>query len=129
VNETMPLYLALTTPRSVARVLLTAPLTGVRIDVVVGATVKDSLVTHLDANQACREFTDTLERVSLGKERIVLQTQGKDVAVLVPIEDLSLLEQLEDAADIKAAEAAEAEAAARSETPIPWKEARRQLGP
>jgi prevent-host-death family protein len=85
-------------------------------------------MTHLDASQACHDFSDTLERVSLGKERIVLQKQGQDVAVLVPIEDLSLLEQLEDSADIKAAEAAEAEAIATGETPIPWEEARQQLG-
>ena len=85
-------------------------------------------MTHLDASQACHEFTDTLERVSLGKERIVLQNQGQDVAVLVPIEDLSLLEQVEDSADVKAAEVAEAEAAAKGEAPIPWDEARRQLG-
>ena len=85
-------------------------------------------MTHLEASQACHEFTDTLERVSLGKERIVLQNQGQDVAVLVPIEDLSLIEQLEDVADAKAAEAAEAEAAAKGETPIPWEEARQQLG-
>lgn len=85
-------------------------------------------MTHLDASQACRDFSDTLERVSLGKERIVLQNQGQDVAVLVPIEGLSLLERLEDIADIRAAEAAEAEAAARGETPVPWDDARRQFG-
>jgi len=85
-------------------------------------------MTHLEASQACHEFTDTLERVSLGKERIVLQSQGQDVAVLVPIEDLSLLEQMEDLVDVKAAEAAESEAAAKGETPIPWEEARQQLG-
>ena len=107
--------------------ILTIPLVGVTIEAVVERLVKDRSVTHLDANQACREFTDTLERVSLGKERIVLQTEGQDVAVLVPIEDLSLLEQLEDLADVKAAEAAEAEAAAKGETPISWEEARRQL--
>jgi prevent-host-death family protein len=85
-------------------------------------------MTHLEASQACHEFTDTLERVSLGKERIVLQSQGQDVAVLVPIEDLSLLEQMEDLADVKAAETAESDAAAKGETPIPWEEARQQLG-
>jgi prevent-host-death family protein len=85
-------------------------------------------MTRIDASEACREFTDTLERVSLGKERIVLQSQGHDVAVLVPIEDLSLLERLEDLVDVRAAETAEAEAAAKGETPIPWEEARRQLG-
>ena len=84
--------------------------------------------SHLEASQACRKFTDILERVSLGKERIVLQTEGQDVAVLIPIEDLSLLEQLEDLADVRAAEGAEAEAVAKLETPLPWEEARRQLG-
>jgi hypothetical protein len=81
-------------------------------------------MTHLDAGIACHDFTDTLQRVSLGKERIVLQSQGHDVAVLVPIEDLPLIERMEDLADIRAAEAAEAEAATNGEKPIPWKKAR-----
>ncbi len=85
-------------------------------------------MTHFDASQICQEFGDTLERVSLGKERVVLQSHGQDVAVLVPLEDLSLLERLEDLADLKAAEAAEAEAVAKGEPPIPWEEARQQLG-
>ena len=76
-------------------------------------------MTHLDASQACREFSDSLERVALGKERIVLQNHGQDVAVLVPTRILSLLERLEDIGDIRGAEAAEAEAAARGEFPCP----------
>jgi len=83
---------------------------------------------YLDASHTGPEFADALERVSLGKERFVLQSQGHDVAVLVPIEDLSLIERAEDLLDVKAAEAAEAEAAAKGETPIPWEEARQQLG-
>lgn len=85
-------------------------------------------MTHLDASQASRDFADASERVSVGKERIVLQSRGQDMAVLVPVEDLPLLEQLEDIVDVKVAEAAEAEALARGETPIPWEEARQQLG-
>jgi prevent-host-death family protein len=84
-------------------------------------------MTHLDASQICQGFGDALERVSLGKERIVLQSHGQDVAVLVPIEDISLLERLEDLADVKAAEAAELEAAAKGETPLSWATARRRL--
>jgi hypothetical protein len=37
-------------------------------------------------------------------------------------------DQEEDLLDVKAAEAAEAEAGAKGETPIPWDEAREQLG-
>jgi len=85
-------------------------------------------MTHLDASQVGHEFADVLTRVSLGKERVVVQSHGQDVAVLIPIEDLSLLERLEDLADAKAAEAAELESVAKGETPILWKEARQQLG-
>ena len=41
-------------------------------------------MTYLDAGQARREFSGTLQRVSLGKERIVLRSEGHNVAVLVP---------------------------------------------
>ena len=44
------------------------------------------------------------------------------------IEAQDALGRLEGLADIKAAEAAEAEAAAKGETPISWEEARQQLG-
>jgi prevent-host-death family protein len=84
-------------------------------------------MTHLETSQVCHEFADVLARVSHGKERIVVQDQGQDVAVLIPIEDLPLLECLEDLADVKAAEAAEAHAAVRNETAIPWEDARQQL--
>lgn len=83
-------------------------------------------MTYWDASQANQDFTSALERVTLGKERIVLQRDGRDVAALIPIEDLSQLE-LEDAADVEAATIAEAEAAANGESPIPWNEARQQL--
>ncbi len=85
-------------------------------------------MTHLEAGQALHDLADTLQRVSLGKERIVLQSHGSDVAALVPVEDLSLLERAEDFLDIKAAEAAEAEAHAQGQPAVPWEEARRQLG-
>ena len=62
-------------------------------------------MTHLEASQAYHDFADALERVSLGKERIVLQRDGRDVAALIPIEDLSQLED-EDKADVAAATAA-----------------------
>ena len=85
-------------------------------------------MTHLESNQFSLELQDALARVSQGKERIVLQSEGKDVAVLVPLDDLPLIEELEDRLDIEAAEAAEAEAEARGEAPVPWEDACKQLG-
>ena len=48
-------------------------------------------------------LADALNRVAYGGERIVLERRGKGVAALVSTDDLAVLEQLEDKADIKAA--------------------------
>jgi len=48
-------------------------------------------------------LADALNRVAYGGERIVLERRGKGIAALVSIDDLAVLEQLEDKADIKAA--------------------------
>ncbi len=46
-------------------------------------------------------FADTLNRVSYGKERVILRRRNKDIAALVPIEDLQLIEEIEDRIDIE----------------------------
>jgi prevent-host-death family protein len=48
-------------------------------------------------------FTEALNRVAYGGERIVVGRRGKDVAALVPLEDLALLNELEDRMDLEAA--------------------------
>jgi len=52
------------------------------------------------------DLSTTVNRVAFSHERIVLERQGKAVAVLVPVEDLRLLEELEDAYWARQAEAA-----------------------
>ncbi len=47
-----------------------------------------------------------MNRVAFRRERIVLHRHGKDVAAIVPIEDLEILEQLENRMDLDAARAA-----------------------
>jgi prevent-host-death family protein len=49
---------------------------------------------------------DALDRVAGTGERIVLQRGGKRVAALVSLDDLALLEELENQADIRAAKKA-----------------------
>lgn len=39
----------------------------------------------------------------LGRERVVLHRHGRDVAAIVPLDDLRILEELEDRADVAAA--------------------------
>lgn len=85
-------------------------------------------MTRLAASKARDEFADTLNRVAYGRERIVLRRHGKDLAALVPIEDLALIEKLEDAADVLEARKVLAEMKRKGEKAIPYEKARRELG-
>jgi prevent-host-death family protein len=60
-------------------------------------------MTRLTASAVREEFSEILNRVAYKGERIVLERRGKDVAALVPVEDLELLERLEDHMDLEAA--------------------------
>ena len=60
-------------------------------------------MTRLSASAVREDFSETLNRVAYKGERIVLERRGKDVAALVPLEDLALLEDLEDRIDLEAA--------------------------
>ena len=77
------------------------------------------------ASDVRKDFAEALNRVAFGGERIVLHRRGKDVAVLVPIADLELLEQLEDVLDAKEAERRISDP---NEIPIPYETARKALG-
>lgn len=71
-------------------------------------------------------FSDTLSRVIDKRERIVLHHRGKNVAAIIPAEDLDLLEELEDRLDI-------VEALKILDDPdsefVPWKRAKDELKP
>ncbi len=58
---------------------------------------------RIPVREARRNFSHTLNRVGYGGERIVLQRNGKDLAVLVPVEDAEFLEELGDRIDVEAA--------------------------
>jgi prevent-host-death family protein len=70
--------------------------------------MEDTMV-HLPASKAREGFADTINRAAYGKERVVVRRRGKEVAAVVPIEDLRLLEELEDRVDLSDARAALAE--------------------
>ncbi len=53
--------------------------------------------------EARREFAEIVNRVAYGKERIAVTRRGKTIVAVVPIEDVALLEELEDRADVQAA--------------------------
>ena len=79
----------------------------------------------IDVSIARDTMSDTLNRVSYGKERIVIKRHGKDLAALVPIEDLRFLEDLEDRIDLEDVRAALAEA--EEAGTIPWEQIKKDL--
>jgi prevent-host-death family protein len=66
-------------------------------------------MTRVAANEMRKDFAEALNRVAYTGERIIIHRRGRDAAVLVPIEDLALIEAAEDKADIAAAKKAKAE--------------------
>jgi len=80
-------------------------------------------MTRMDASKARDEFSDALNRVAYKGERIVLRRRGKDVAVLVPVEDLKLLEEIEDRIDVE-----EAKKSLREKGGFEWKKLKKELG-
>jgi prevent-host-death family protein len=52
-------------------------------------------MNRLAATKMREHFSDALNRVAFGKERIVIERSGKDIAVLISVEDLAFLEEFE----------------------------------
>ena len=69
----------------------------------------DTNITRLSLAELGENLEDTLKRVAGELRRVVVHHQGKDIAVLVPLEDLALIEEMEDRFDVENAEAAMAE--------------------
>jgi prevent-host-death family protein len=51
-------------------------------------------MTRLNVSKAREEFPDVVNRAAYGKERTIVSRRGKDLAAVIPIEDLRLLERL-----------------------------------
>jgi prevent-host-death family protein len=84
-------------------------------------------MTRLSSGKVRQDFSETVNRVAYGRERIILHRRGRDLAALIPLEDLALLEAVEDRLDVEEAEKILAEAKARGERPVPWERAKKKL--
>ena len=80
----------------------------------------------LESTKAKDSFGDTINRAAYAKERIILTRRGKPVAALVPLEDIQLLEELENAEDAEEVRLAREEAA-RGEI-VPWETVKEEFG-
>ena len=81
-------------------------------------------MTRLAATEARIRFADVVNDVAFRGQRVVLQRHGKDIAAVVPIEDLALLEELEDRIDLEAAR----KALRDKEPAVAWEALKRELG-
>ncbi len=75
---------------------------------------------------ARQHFSDLINRVAYGKDRILLTRRSRPLAAVVPIEDMALLEEIEDRDDLKAARAAIREV--KRKGTIPWAQIKKELG-
>ena len=75
-------------------------------------------MTRLGLSEARNTLPDAANRVAYGGERIIMQRRGRDVAALVSMDDLRVLEALENQADVEAIRLAYAEQG--DEPPEAW---------
>ncbi len=87
-------------------------------------------MTRLNVSKAREEFPEVVNRAAYGKERTIVSRRGKDLAAVIPIDDLRLLERLAqeelDRIDLEDARAALAEAEEKGT--ISLEDARKRLG-
>ena len=80
------------------------------------------MVTTITTAEARKNFADIVNKVAYGKEPIVLTRRGQEVAALVSIDELELLQQIEDHIDIEDAKKALAESADNISAEDVWKQ-------
>jgi prevent-host-death family protein len=60
-------------------------------------------MTNVSMTKARQDFTDIVNRVIFGQERICVEKNNKPAVAVVPVSDVELLEALEDKIDLEEA--------------------------
>ncbi len=79
---------------------------------------------HVSVAEVRNNLAEALNRAAYGGERVILERRGKPLAALVSIDDLNLLEQMENEADLQAVRKARRERG----KPIPLAKIKARLG-
>jgi prevent-host-death family protein len=87
--------------------------------------IKKTTESAITTAAARKNFSDLINRVAYGKDRVVLTRRNKPLAAVVPIEDIELIEEIEDREDLKAARAAIREA--KRKGTVPWAQIKKEL--
>ncbi|MGM0655991.1 MAG: type II toxin-antitoxin system Phd/YefM family antitoxin [Thermodesulfobacteriota bacterium] len=80
------------------------------------------MTTKISTADARKNFADIVNKVAYGKETIVMTRRGQDVAALVSIDELELLQQIEDHIDIEDAKLALSEPGENISAEEVWKQ-------
>lgn len=81
--------------------------------------------SNVSITEARDGLAELVNRVAYARERVRLVRRGRELAAVVPIEDVELLEALEDELDLEAAREALADPANAGR--IPWEDVRDRL--
>ncbi len=60
-------------------------------------------MTIMNTIEAKEQFSDLINRVAHSKERIILTRRGKEIAAIIPLEDLHALQHSQDKHDLHSA--------------------------
>ena len=87
-------------------------------------------MTRLSVSKAREEFPEVVNRAAYGKERTIVSRRGKDVAAVIPMDDLHLLERLarEEMGRIDLEDARAALKEAKEKGTVPLRDLMRELG-
>lgn len=77
-------------------------------------------------SEARSELTEIVNHVAFGHDRYILTRNGKELAAIVSIEDLKILEEMEDRLDLETAQRIDKEI--KKHGTIKWKDAKEELG-
>ncbi len=83
------------------------------------------MANSITVTEARDDFAELVNRVAYANERVRVVRRGRELAAIVPMADIELLEALEDEMDLAAAR--EALADPDNAVPITWEELRARL--
>ncbi|HQG32507.1 MAG TPA: type II toxin-antitoxin system Phd/YefM family antitoxin [Deltaproteobacteria bacterium] len=79
---------------------------------------------RISTSELRKDTADALNKVAYGGDRIALQRRGKDVAVIVSVEDYELLRAIEDKVDLETMRKIKEEPG----EDVPWEDLKKELG-
>jgi prevent-host-death family protein len=86
----------------------------------------DIMTTRKAFSEARSELTEIVNHVAFGHDRYILTRNGKELAAIISIDDLLLLEELEDKYDVELARKVDDDI--KKNGTIKWKDAKKRLG-